>query len=160
MAPIWPPRRPCVLPPLPSPPLPHLISSISRATTRKKRPQSPLLSKHTINIHRRNTCITTYICIPTCASTTCILYTVHSQVSRLHIIPRETSCINLPACTEYTQTHLHMHACMQARQRVKKNFWFRFRFWCVQYSVHMQCGHGIPECPAYGYLSTEDVGCR
>lgn len=22
----------------------------------------------------------------------------------------------------------------------------------------MQCGHGIPECPAYGYVSTEDVG--
>lgn len=22
----------------------------------------------------------------------------------------------------------------------------------------MQCGHRIPECPAYGYLSTEDVG--
>lgn len=50
-----------------------------------------------------------------------------------------------------------MHACMQARQRVKKNFWFWFWFWCVLY-VHMQCGHGIPECPAYGYGSTEDVG--
>lgn len=50
---------------------------------------------------------------------------------------------------------------MQARQRVKEfRFWFWFWFWfrCVLY-IHMQCGHGIPECPAYGYvLCTEDVG--
>lgn len=44
-----------------------------------------------------------------------------------------------------------------ASQRVKRNSGSGSGSRCVL-PIHMQCGHGIPDCPAYGYLSTEDVG--
>lgn len=86
---------------------------------------------------------------------TCILYPLKSHACIF--IPRETSCINLPALNIHRHTCICMHACKLAKRVKEFRFWFRFK---VCNCVHMQCGHGIPECPAYGYLSTEDVGCR
>lgn len=86
---------------------------------------------------------------------TCIL-PVSSQVSRLHIIPRETSCINLPALN----THRHTCICMQASsQRVKKNFWFWFWFRCVLYICSV--GTGYPNARLMGtcmYVLVDKIG--
>lgn len=49
-----------------------------------------------------------------------------------------------------------MHACKLANE--SRRILVLVLVQGVYWYIHMQCGHGIPECPAYGYLSTEDVG--
>lgn len=62
--------------------------------------------------------------------------------------------LHKPACTEYTQTHLHMHASYCSSPTSQEEFLVLVQV-CT---VHMQCGHGIPECPAYGHSMYVLVG--
>lgn len=79
-----------------------------------------------------------HTCIPAYSTLSSLTPAYYPQGNILH----------KPACTEYTQTHLHMHASYCSSPTSQEEFLILV---LVQVcTVHMQCGHGIPECPAMG----------